>query len=63
MYGVAADTREYKTAVVKDNGFNPSWNEVHYTLNLLKPEEFPFPCNCSGTSTFINTSGQCKDWR
>lgn len=28
MHGVEPDCNKYQTAVVKNNGFNPTWNEV-----------------------------------
>jgi Ca2+-dependent lipid-binding protein len=35
IFGIPADSAEKKTARIKDNGFNPSWNE-----------EFKFTVNC-----------------
>jgi phosphatidylinositol phospholipase C eta len=28
--GAPADCKEYKTAVIQNNGFNPTWNEVSF---------------------------------
>ena len=28
--GIPEDTKEYRTATVNDNGFNPTWNEVSW---------------------------------
>jgi Ca2+-dependent lipid-binding protein len=41
MHGVDPDCKQYKTAVVKNNGFNPSWNEVCLLLLVFIVVELP----------------------
>lgn len=37
MIGIPEDTKEYRTATVNDNGFNPNWNEV-FSFEVQNPD-------------------------
>lgn len=37
VHGIAADTLRCRTKSLRDNGFNPVWNE-HFDLHLHRPE-------------------------